>query len=149
METCFSMFFTSLALIADPTLLLHCWSVIYKPHCMIIHCHISPCISLNIHYVKKKPPKKLALTKATIVFKWSGTQDISLFCWLPSRIWQSVFWYHRSRQCNLYFTSWASSLFWQRPITINVGWFAGCTCKITIRGIPNRLNYCVIFTVYS
>ena len=26
-------------------------------------------------------------------------------------------------------------------------WFAGCMCKITVSGISNHLNYCVIFTV--
>jgi hypothetical protein len=33
--------------------------------------------------------------------------------------------------------------------TIIVGWFAGCSGRITISGIANRLHYCVTFIVYS
>jgi hypothetical protein len=33
------------------------------------------------------------------------------------------------------------------PVTL--GWFTGHTCKITISGVPNYPNYCVIFIVYK
>jgi hypothetical protein len=29
-----------------------------------------------------------------------------------------------------------------------VGWFAGRVCKVTISGIPNGLNYSVVFVAY-
>ena len=32
--------------------------------------------------------------------------------------------------------------------TVIVGWFACWTWKNHIRGIPNRLNYCVIFRLH-
>jgi hypothetical protein len=38
---------------------------------------------------------------------------------------------------------------WQRATYVIVDWYAICTWKITLNGIPNRLNYCVIFILYT
>lgn len=35
--------------------------------------------------------------------------------------------------------------FLPRAVTIAVGWFVGCTCKIAVSGIPNLLNNCAVY----
>ena len=38
---------------------------------------------------------------------------------------------------------------WKRATPAIAGWFAGQTGQISVSGIPNRQNCCVIFIVYT
>jgi hypothetical protein len=40
------------------------------------------------------------------------------------------------------------TILWQRATPVIVGWFGGCW-KILKSGVPSRLHFCVIFTVYT
>jgi hypothetical protein len=37
---------------------------------------------------------------------------------------------------------------WQRTIPVIAGWFAGLTGQTAVSGIPNHLNYRVIFIIH-
>jgi hypothetical protein len=38
---------------------------------------------------------------------------------------------------------------WQTAKTVIVGWFPGRTWEVTVLGSTNRLNYCIIFVLYT
>ena len=43
-----------------------------------------------------------------------------------------------------YSNTWVFNFLWQATTSIVVGWFGAARAQITISGIPNRLNNCLI-----
>lgn len=46
-------------------------------------------------------------------------------------------------------SSWVCNILWHRSPPVTVGWLAQRGVKMTASGIPNRLNCCAVFTVYT